>query len=95
MLKGRPHQIILLLLIVLLLTSIGAVKAHAQIRAASLVRVGNSITCNVGPKPYPLTPDKNRIRFNGNSSEIQDIFDRVARHSGLTGYVYTVPVIGE
>lgn len=93
MLKELPHQRILLLLTGLVLIFITTTTAHAQIRAASPVRVGDSITCHVGKKIRVLTPDTRRIRITGNSGEIQEIFDEVSRHSNLTTYVYTVPVI--
>lgn len=92
MLKKQSHRGILLLLIGLAFMCGTATTAHAQLRAASLDLMGDRITCSVANTNYQLTPDKARLRFKGLSSETQEAFDKVTRHTELRTNIYTAPV---
>jgi hypothetical protein len=93
MLRHYSHRAALLSLAVLAFICGTATAARAQLRAASLDRVGDTITCHIANTSYQLTPDKAKIRFKGLSSETQEAFDKVTPYTDLYTNIYTIPVL--
>jgi len=69
--------------------------AQAQLRAAPVKNVGDSITCYVGNEKYKLTPDKAliiAISAAPNNIETQGVFDKISEYTDLRRNIYLIPV---
>jgi hypothetical protein len=73
-----------------------AITAQAQLSAAPVKSVGDTVTCYVGDSSYERIPDKRLLLEAEQSSTsnqgIQSIFNKVSSYTHLVRKIYTVPV---